>query len=822
MKKKILSLLTAFAMVFGILVAPFTTASANNADHPVTVPTGTLSADQLSAKKPETTEVDIYKLSTKENYKAGAPWEHTGGKIADVSQLGTGVAGIAKAKFTIYKINGKDDVENEKILALLEKNKSKFETVEDMSKLLTGGNGVTGLTASEKDATLTKITAGQLKKVDTGKTVTTDNNKTEADINNGETLETDANGLATVKLADGYYWFIESQKPDKVTGQIAVPFGLTLPLMNGKDVGNVKAGSQYLKKLYIYPKNIQTNEVQIDKNHAKYDTNNKKWYDKDGNEVSDDKLGADFAKYSTAKETVSAQLGKPVPYDSKTTIPRNYTFEEFSWSDIMSEGLTYNKGTLKVTMDYVDSEGTTQKAQQFIDLTAGTKVNAGLVTEKDNGFDIRVIKEGIAENPQPQSYTQSEKTAITNLISYLKNGPVTFYFSYSATVNNETVVDKPQSNSITFEPGKPDGGGKVKSSEDKITINKSWKKKGQNVDNPTATEITYYLLDENEKTVASVTVKNSDKNGKKYDAGKGITFTVGNKFGSGTFSGLEKGKTFTVREAVAGYKPDYKGQKNDNLPTGTLEIENNDKPEVKKPTEPNVVFHGKKFVKMDQMGDTTRLFGAEFVVKNNIKGDANNGKYLVVKSKETKIAEETTVKAKKEALDAKIKAYNELTAEEQKKQKATYETEINTLQKAYNDAVIASRTKFEWGAKADAYVLVSDGLGRFEITGLSAGKYQLEEITAPTGYALRQEAVDFEVRDGSYNKYAGSITQADKQPVHIGYDSSTDENKGQRVDNKKVTIPQTGGIGSLIFIVAGLAIMTGAFVAYKRSQAVEA
>lgn len=34
MKKKILSLLTAFAMVFGILVAPFTTASADNTSEP--------------------------------------------------------------------------------------------------------------------------------------------------------------------------------------------------------------------------------------------------------------------------------------------------------------------------------------------------------------------------------------------------------------------------------------------------------------------------------------------------------------------------------------------------------------------------------------------------------------------------------------------------------------------------------------------------------------------------------------------------------------------------------------------------------------------
>ena len=800
MKKRFLSLIIALAMMVGVFTPLMT--NADNANHPVTVPTGELSADQLSATKPEKTEIDLYKLTTKENYKPGAPWEHTGGKIEDTTKLGTGVEPLEGAKFTFYKIKGTNEEENEKILALLDKNKTSFETPEDMDNLISKGK--TGLTASDRDANFTEIGKNKLEKV------------TAADsegLTNGETAATGKDGKATLKLADGYYWAIESVKPDKVTGQIAVPFALTLPLMNGKDVGAVKAGTQYLKKLYIYPKNIQTNDVKIDKNHANYNEKENKWYDKDGNEIQAADLGADYAKYAETKKTISAQLGKDRRFDSKTEIPRNYTFTEFSWSDIMSEGLTYNKGSLKVTMDYVDAQGAKQ-SKTFIDLTQTTKVNDSLVSEKNNGFDITVTKPTKKDNN-----TDTEK-AILDLVEYLKNGPVTFHFSYDAKVNNNTVVDKPQSNSITFEPGKPDGGGKVKSKDKKISIEKTWKDKaGSEQQNPTAKDITYYLLDAEGKTVASVTVKAGTEAGTKYDAGKGITFTVGNKLGSGTFEGLEEGKEFTVREAVAGYKPTY-----NSTADGALAIENKDNPEVKKPTEPKIVFHGKKFVKMDQLGNA-RLFGAEFVVKNNSKDTTNpdKGKFLVVKNDATKTTEAAKVTSTKEALDKKIDEYNNLTAEQQKAQKATYDTAIDGLQKAYNDAVLAARSEFEWkegtGAKkdvppTDAYKLVSDGQGRFEITGLSADNYQLIEVKAPAGYALRQEAVDFEVKDGTYKGDSTKEIQYNKENADGGY--------GKRVDNKKVTIPQTGGIGTIIFTAIGLAIMASAVIAIKKRQATEA
>ncbi|MDU2503464.1 MAG: SpaA isopeptide-forming pilin-related protein [Peptoniphilus harei] len=763
-KKKILSLIMALVMLVGVF-SPLTALAADGA---VEVPTGKLSKEQLSKTKPETTEVNIFKLVTKENFKPGAKpngWKHTGGQIDDINSLGTGVAYLKGAKFTFYKIKGKDDVENEKILELLKANSDKFETKDQMEALIK--NGANDLTASDADKNLTTIDKGKF------------------DQNTIESPETDANGKAAVNLGDGYYWAIESKIPEKVTGQIAVPFALTLPLTNSTDVGNVKAGTQYLKTLYIYPKNLKTDEVKIDKNHAKYDDTNKKWVDQNGTEVAADKLGADYKKYSTEKETISAELGKKVPYESKTEIPRNYKIETFSWQDVMSEGLTYNKD-LEVTIDYIDADGTTQKTNQpFINTT--TKKT--YVTERDNGFDIEVKKEQVANT----------------LVEYLKRGPVTFHFKYSATVNKDTVVDKPQTNSITYTPGKPNGGGKVTSGTDKsITVNKTW---GDAKAEPTVSQVTYYVEDGTGKGVASITLTDKNTTGEKLVAGPGIEFEVGAKWYSGKFTGLEASKEYTVREAVVGYDPTY-------TPNGsTLGINNKSNPDTLKPTEPKVENHGRKFVKYDQLDGTKRLAGAEFVVKNNITGDANNGKYLVAKTSTDAQAAKVDLTNAKSELDKKVEAYNKLTAEEQKGEKGTKaKGEIDTAQQAYNKAFKDAANAYTWGKKDDAVVFVSDSKGGFEVTGLYAGKYQLEEIKAPAGYALSNTPFDFEVKHGSYKSQQG-----DTELEYTSTDKIADD-YGLKIANKKVTIPQTGGMGTVLFTVVGISLMAGAVIAMKKNR----
>ena len=112
------------------------------------------------------------------------------------------------------------------------------------------------------------------------------------------------------------------------------------------------------------------------------------------------------------------------------------------------------------------------------------------------------------------------------------------------------------------------------------------------------------------------------------------------------------------------------------------------------------------------------------------------------------------------------------------------------LKQTVTDGVITATSWVD--KKEEATKFISNAEGTFEVTGLAYGSanqkhdeasstYKLVEVTAPTGYALLQEPVEFTVNASSYQD-TNTIT----------------------VNNSKVTIPQTGGIGSAIVIGLGL------------------
>ena len=128
------------------------------------------------------------------------------------------------------------------------------------------------------------------------------------------------------------------------------------------------------------------------------------------------------------------------------------------------------------------------------------------------------------------------------------------------------------------------------------------------------------------------------------------------------------------------------------------------------------------------------------------------------------------------------------------------------------DATATTIAKNEWIEATDAKAAVNAGAkvftsasdGTFEVKGLSYGvkgndnatgetKYKLVEVEAPTGYALLQQPVEFTI---SSTTYTGGINQ---------------------VNNNKVTIPQTGGIGSALVIAAGVLVVGLGFIAKRRS-----
>lgn len=113
--------------------------------------------------------------------------------------------------------------------------------------------------------------------------------------------------------------------------------------------------------------------------------------------------------------------------------------------------------------------------------------------------------------------------------------------------------------------------------------------------------------------------------------------------------------------------------------------------------------------------------------------------------------------------------------------------------------------------------LKSDANGSFEIKGLAYAidaeatgaevKYKLKETKAPAGYVIPEAPIEFTVNQTSYNKTPTTINQdaADAEPQKV-------EN------NKRPEIPNTGGIGTAIFVVIGVAIMAFAARGMRRQK----
>ncbi|EQC69615.1 hypothetical protein HSISB1_1001 [Streptococcus sp. HSISB1] len=123
-----------------------------------------------------------------------------------------------------------------------------------------------------------------------------------------------------------------------------------------------------------------------------------------------------------------------------------------------------------------------------------------------------------------------------------------------------------------------------------------------------------------------------------------------------------------------------------------------------------------------------------------------------------------------------------------------------------NGAVI----KNEWiSSKDNATVFKSDENGYFEVIGLPYGNanqsakdgkttYKIVETKAPKDYALLQQPIEFVVNSSYYE---------DPTAVELKKSDSQD------VKNNKVTIPQTGGIGSIIVVAVGVVLaVVGLFV----------
>ena len=573
--------------------------------------------------------------------------------------------------------------------------------------------------------------------------------------------------LNTENLKKGTYKIYEDQSKSSyksADGQSiladakAVPIEITLPLVNNSGV---------VKNAHVYPKNTEDKPL-IDKNF-KYEQGKSKvaeGYDA-ADEGAGPEVGAKYENSDKTKATVTSELGKKIPFEVKTKIPAKAKYKKLVWDDQMQKGLVYNKDLTISGLDLV--KGTDYK-----------------VYETNRGFRLVMQDSGLKK---------VEEAA--------EKGEVELTLTYSAHLDGTVKPDQVKENNVTFDysnkPGNENEPPETKPVDKKIKVSKTWA-----ADGPKITE-----ADRHVKAVFTLQEKQDDGSWKdvaEYESNYKENFEH-------EFTGLDDAKTYRVVESVSGYEPEYT-KVGENGEIKIVDKIDNDNPKTLKPTNPKVVNGGRRFVKTDSEDTPNRLAGAEFYVK-----DSTGKKYLVAKSSTKADAESIDVSAKKTELDNAVKAYNKLSKEEQegeagKKAKAA----IDQAQKEYNDAFVKAAQAYEWKeatkAPTDAVVLVSDSEGRLEITGLEYGEYKLEEKEAPKGFAKLTGTVDFTVEKGSYDS-----KQAEGE---LDYKQEGTKVFGKQIKNKFVSIPQTGGIGTIIFTAIGLAIMASAVIAIKKRQATEA
>ena len=719
---KLMSFLAAFAMVLSVLVAPFTTA---NADEAGTSVAGTASEDT-------TTTVTLHKIKvssldglpfTKKNETETAivgenNTEYTGSEINIQDFFGTenrSVEELAGVKFVYWVFDDQDKYE------AMVKEPTKYETVKAVDDYL-GTENVT------KDEVTSKKGGVALKDI----TVPAGENKF-------------VWAVETSKVIPGEG---EDAEDQTITGMKAVPFGLALPLF--------KADGSVNTDLHVYPKNTTANQPKVDKDFegfANAGNDRKEITNTDGPIVKDVKVGDE------------------VPYDIETLIPEGAKYKTVAWTDQMTEGLTFNDN-VEIMIGAKGSE---------------TKWDAAnySVKKDENGFVLELTEAGLK--------ALEEKA---------KDAEVRLLVKYSATVNENAKVERPERNDVIFHYGnEPHHGNtpyptKPNQETGELTVTKDFP----------GVEGGWVKGEEVEVTLIDA---HTGKPAEDLPDGQTAKVTLKIDKKTHTWKGLDKDKQYKVVET---FKPgdEVTYVKQDD---GSVKIEDRitDNPTPLNPEEPAVKTYGHRFQKIDQ-SEGKGLEGAKFVVKNNNEGE-DKGKVLAQKSAKD-------LEADQKAYDEAEKAYKDEVAKlTVKGEEITYPEGVTEKtiaeKKATRDAAyVKVNTQWTWIDDTDkhegAYVFTSKANGYFKVTGLNLGKYQLIETKAPDGYAENKTPQDFEVTKNS----TGDTTKLQTGELE-------DKQGFKQIENKKVTIPQTGGIGSLIFIVAGLALMGVAFVAMKRRNSYE-
>lgn len=514
------------------------------------------------------------------------------------------------------------------------------------------------------------------------------------------------------------------------------------------------------KNVHVYPKNTETGKPD-----------HKKELDKDSTANIDN-----IPTESVDKQTV--KIGDKVPYVVTSKISAGSTYNKLTWSDKLSNGLTLNKD-IKLTSD------------QGVSFEENTDFS---ITYTDDSFILELNDSGLKKLAQKTAPNDSnfkikgQREAIRG-----QNIGVTLTLKYSANVNSKAIISNPLQNTNTLHYGNnpgytPEPGDNnpppVTPKNGEIVVDKKFTNgplaSSEQIAWPEGLEITLNLQEYNPIT-------------NKWDDILDKAKTLKKDVSKVTWNNLDNSKQYRVIEKeVKGWVPNYAVQED-----GTLKIVNkkNDNPEPITPEPVIVRTGGKKFVKTNEDGKQ-RLNGAEFIISN-----ADGSKYL------SKLAD-NEIDANQQTL---VLAETEYQNAVKKPELAEKIAELKTKR---DEAAKTAAIQWKWvNSEGEAHKFITNEKGQWGVYGLAYGKYKYLEVKSPEGYADQKEPQEFEVSPTSFNTN-GNINYIEGEPL----EGNANSGDATQIKNKKITIPQTGGIGTIIFAVAGLALMGFAAYAIKRNS----
>ena len=720
MKHKILSFLTAFAMVFGILVAPFVNASAADAQ-------GTKSVTLHKILQPK----DVFDTWPQNGTTTGKDSkEYIGDDITKKTIENYGKENATESTSTIESFFGKGSKEIDGVYFAWQKQ------IDGEWKYIDAN----GNEAKVQDPKADGFDAAVLGGI-TGKDGQTGYKFDTSKLATGDYRIQEIPSLSTYTGAD----------KATLTGTKAVPVTIHLPLANNGGV---------VEDAHVYPKNTEEKPT-TNKDFSDQFTDNQ-----DGRDAGVEESTQVGNPTDKTKDQKSHNVGDKVPYTVKTTIPVNAKYATAYWSDEMTEGLTFDDN-LKITLNGITLVPT-------IDYE---------VTKGVNGFKASLTETGL-KKVNGQATVQ------------------TLVLTYSATINSKAVTQIPESNDVTFHYGnnKSEGNTPIPTKPNEngeLEVKKTWDD-GKWAEGEKATFVLVDAQTGKQVTAEDLVAPEGDQTAfNEYKANFNAQAEIGYNVNGGShkWQYLNKDKQYKAIEInrTNGENAEYKKGNDGEI----IVVNHKDNTQEINPTEPKVKTGEKKFVKRDKNTDT-RLAGAQFIVSAQIN---NETKYLVEKSAEEIAKQEQEIEAKRTALNEAVTAYKNADEDGKAAALANFEKAQKEL-----DAAILANVKYDWTTeKGKAKVFESNKDGQVKVEGLKDGTYKLIETKAPEKYALPANAEwTFKIGEGDT---VDDVFEAAQDKVENAPKDAT------RIDNTLVSIPQTGGIGSIIFVVAGLMIM--GLAAYK-------